>query len=113
MQTQNAQINIESQTIQKEQVLQQLERDVINAWNNYQNALYILEAEAKNRSINELNFQRTEEQLKIGQITSVEFRQAQLNLLNAATNYNTAKYTAKVLEMQLMQLSGQLLEMSF
>ena len=67
-------------------------------------------AEAKNLSINELNFERTEEQFKVGQVTSVEFRQAQLNLLNAATNLNTAKFDAKVIELNLLQLSGQLMD---
>ena len=102
-------INVSSQRIQKEQLLQLLERDVTNAWEGYQNALFILQAEEKNLATNRLNFQRTEEQFKVGQVTSVEFRQAQLNLLNAATNYNTAKYDAKLIELQLLQLSGLLL----
>lgn len=110
IQNQNAKINIASQLIQKEQILQQLERDVINAWESYQNALFILQAEAKNLTINQLNFERTEEQFKVGQVTSVEFRQAQLNLLNAGTNLNTARFDAKVIEIQLLQLSGQLME---
>jgi outer membrane protein len=111
VQRDNARINIESQTIQREQILQQLERDVINAWENYQNALFILQAEAQNLATNRLNFQRTEEQFRVGQINSVEFRQAQLNLLDAATNYNTAKFDAKIIELQLIQLSGGLLDL--
>jgi len=110
LQNQNAKINVATQLTQKEQVLQQLERDVINAWESYQNALFILKAEAKNLRINQLNFERTAEQFKVGQVTSVEFRQAQLNLLNAATNLNTAKFDAKIIEIQLLQLSGQLME---
>jgi len=110
LQNQNAKINVATQLTQKEQILQQLERDVINAWESYQNALFILKAEAKNLSINQLNFERTEEQFKVGQVNSVEFRQAQLNLLNAATSLNTAKFDAKVIEIQLLQLSGQLME---
>ena len=102
-------INVANQKILREQLLQQLERDVTNTWESYQNALFILQAEKKNLATNQLNFQRTEEQYKIGQVTSVEFRQAQLNLLAAATNYNTAKYDAKLLELSLLQLSGQLL----
>ena len=108
LQQQNATINVESQQIQKQQILQQLERDVINAWESYQNSLFVLKAEEKNLTTNELNFQRTEEQFKIGQITSVEFRQAQLNLLDAATNLNTAKYDAKVIEIGLFQLAGRI-----
>lgn len=110
LQKENAKINVESQLVQKEQIAQQLERDVINAWENYQNALFILRAEQQNLATNELNFQRTQEQFKVGQVTSVEFRQAQLNLLNAATNLNTAKFDAKIIEINLLQLSGGLME---
>ena len=106
----NAQVNIENQQVQKEQILQQIERDVINAWESYQNALFILQAEEKNLSINQLNFERTAEQFKVGQINSVEFRQAQLNLLTAATNLNAAKFDAKAIEIVLLQLSGRLME---
>jgi len=110
LQKENAKLNVENQLVQKEQIAQQLERDVINAWETYQNALFILSAEAKNLTTNQLNFQRTEEQFKIGQVTSVEFRQAQLNLLNAATNLNTAKFDAKIIELRLLQLSGTLMD---
>ena len=110
LQKENARINVLSQSLQKDQILQQLERDVVNAWENYQNALFILKAEEKNLATNQLNFQRTEEQFRIGQINSVEFRQAQLNLLEAATNLNSAKYDAKIIEVQLLQLSGRLLD---
>ncbi|MFT4761886.1 MAG: outer membrane protein, partial [Saprospiraceae bacterium] len=58
---------------------------------------------------NRENFERTKEEQKIGQISSIEYRQAQLNLLNAETNLNTARFAAKVIEMELLQLSGQLL----
>jgi len=110
LQTQNAKINVDNQLVQKAQAQQQLERDVINAWESYQNALFVLQAEAKNLRINRLNFERTEEQFKVGQVNSVEFRQAQLNLLNAATSLNTAKFDAKIIEISLLQLSGQLME---
>ncbi len=106
----NAQINAENQLVQKEQILQQIEGDVINAWDSYQNALFILKTEEKNLAINQLNFERTAEQFKVGQINSVEFRQAQLNLLTAETNLNSAKYDAKAIEIVLLQLSGRLMD---
>ncbi len=101
-------INVANQRILKEQLQDQIRRDVANAWETYQNALFILRAEQKNLATNRLNFERTEEQFKIGQVSSVEFRQAQLNQLNAATSCNTAKYDAKVIELQLLQLAGRL-----
>ena len=106
---QNTRIAIENQLILQTQIEQELERDLANAWESYQNALFVLTAEQANLNTNQLNFDRTVEQFNIGQVTSVEFRQAQINLLNAATNYNTAKYDAKVIELQLIQLSGGLL----
>ncbi|MEN8124041.1 MAG: TolC family protein [Bacteroidota bacterium] len=106
---QNAKIAIDNSNIQKDQIEQDLERNVANAWETYQNALFILQAEQKNVDTNKRNFSRSEEQFKLGQIISVEFRLAQVNLLNAINNYNKAKYTAKIAELKLLQLSGELL----
>jgi outer membrane protein TolC len=58
---------------------------------------------------NKSNFERSEEQFKLGQVSSIEFRQAQVNLLNAETIKNLAKYDAKLAEYQLLQLAGQIL----
>ncbi|MDH3323493.1 MAG: TolC family protein, partial [Flavobacteriaceae bacterium] len=109
----NAKIAIDNSSIQKEQVDQDLERNVANAWETYQNALFILQAEQKNVETNKRNFSRSEEQFKLGQIISVEFRLAQVNLLNAVNNLNQAKYVAKVAELKLLQLSGDLLGASY
>ena len=105
----NAKIAIDNSEIQKEQIEQDLERNVANAWETYQNALFILHAEQKNVETNKINFARSEEQFKLGQIISVEFRLAQVNLLNAVNNLNKAKYAAKIAELRLLQLSGDLL----
>ena len=59
------------------------------------------------------NFSRTEEQFELGQITTIEFRQAQINLLNAQSSLNQAKYDAKNAELIILQLSGDLLNLEF
>ena len=59
--------------------------------------------------ISEANFKRSEAQFKIGQINSVDYRQAQLNLLNAQTLLNTTRFQIKIAEVQLLLLSGQIL----
>jgi outer membrane protein TolC len=46
----------------------------------------------------------------LGQITSIDFRQAQVNLINAELSVSSAKYTAKNAELQLLQLAGTLLD---
>jgi len=105
----NAKIAIDNSTIEKQFVEKDLERNVANAWETYQNSLFVLSAEEKNVETNRRNFSRSEEQFKLGQIISVTFRLAQVNLLNAVTSYNQAKYTAKVAELRLLQLAGNLI----
>ncbi len=109
----NAKINLENQQLQKEQLLISLERDFNNAWDDYQNKLNIYKIQETNIITSQNNFDRTEEKLKIGQVNSIEFRQAQLNLLNAELSRNQAKYEAKLAELQLLQLSGELLNVAF
>ena len=110
---QNAKINFETQQLFKEQTELEIDRDFNNAWEDYQNKLFVLQTQVKNVQTNTNNFNRTEERYKLGQVTSIEFRQAQLNLINAIGDKNAAKYDAKLAELQLMQLSGQLLDMEF
>lgn len=110
---QNAKISLDNLAIQKEELLQELKRNVLNAWEVYQNNLFILAAEETNLATNQRNFERSQEFYKIGQITSIQFRQAQVNLLNAENNLNKAKYEAKIAELVLLQLSGNLLNSAF
>ena len=110
---QNAKIYEDNLKVQKERVLNELERNVANALEVYNNSLFILNAEEKNVETNKNNFSRTEEKFKLGQATSIEFRQAQINLLNAQSNLNAAKYDAKNAELILLQLSGELLDTNF
>ena len=110
---QNTKIYANNLQIEKEQLLNELERNVANSLEIYTNALFILSAEEKNVETNKRNFERTEQQFKLGQITTIEFRQAQINLLNAKSNLNKAKYNAKNAELRLLQLTGDLINTKF
>ena len=109
-QTQSAKIALETQKIQQEQTTYSVQRDVLNAYATYENALFVLKAQEANLKTAKHNFERTDEMYKQGQITSIEFRQAQLNQLNAQSSYSQAKYSAKNAELQVKQLAGVLLE---
>ena len=106
---QNAKIAIDNSNIERELIEKDLERNVANAWETYQNSLFVLSAEEKNVETNKRNFERSQEQYRLGQIITVEFRLAQVNLLSAVNSYNQAKYTAKVAELRLLQLGGKLI----
>ena len=109
----NAQINLQNQQLQKEQLLMTLDRDFNNAWDDYQNKFKIYKIQEDNILTSQNNFDRTQEKFKLGQVNSIEFRQAQLNLLNAELSRNQAKYQAKLAELQMLQISGELLNVSF
>lgn len=105
----NARIVYENQELLKKQIEIEVDRDILNALSIYENRLNIYTIQEQNVITNLNNFERSKEQFQLGRITSIEFRQAQINLLNAQTNKNLAKYDAKLAELQLLQLTGQLL----
>ncbi|WP_159022419.1 TolC family protein [Formosa sp. L2A11] len=109
----NARINLDNQKLEKESIFISLDRDFNNAWGDYKNKLKIYHIQENNIITSQNNFDRTREKFKLGQATSIEFRQAQLNLLTAEFSKNNAKYDAKIAELYLLQLSGELLNVSF
>lgn len=109
----NSKIAYENQELLKQQIELEVNRDIQNALAIYENRLNIFKIQEQNVVTNSNNFERSKEQFQLGRITSIEFRQAQINLLNAQTNKNLAKYDAKLAELQLLQLTGQLLNIEF
>lgn len=109
----NAKITLQNQEIQQAQFKNEVRRDIANAQDEYINRLAVFELQGQNVVTALNNFERSNEQYKVGQIASVELRQAQINLLNAKTNKNAAKYQAKLAELQVLQLVGQLLNVDF
>lgn len=105
-QVQNAKIvelNAKEQTYNQEINLM---REVSNAFINYENSIFIMEAEKKNIETNNLNFDYSRGQFVLGQITSIDYRKAQVDLQESINRFNDAKYTAKIAELQLMKLAG-------
>ena len=105
----NAKIALETQRILLEQQKVTIRNSVKNTWENYKNQLFILKSQEKNIQTTQNNFDRTQEKYKLGQVTSIEFRQAQVNLINSKTAANNAKFDAKLIELLLLQLSGDIL----
>ncbi|RDK89133.1 TolC family protein [Marinirhabdus gelatinilytica] len=109
----NLRIQKDSQQLLLQQIENEVKRDVANAHDVYQNRLEVYRLQEQNVVTASNNYDRSQERYKLGQITSVELRQAQINLLNAKTNKNLAKYEAKLAELELLQLTGQLLNVDF
>ncbi len=106
----NARINILSEQERTRQIKSELERDASNAHTDYIYKKQIVELQERSMIRAELNFEQTKEMFKLGSVTSIEFRTAQQNMLNAANNYNDARFNAKVSEYNLLRITGELVK---
>ena len=79
-----------------------------SAFTTYKTNIELSELEKNNEKIAEQNLDITLEKFKIGTITTVEFRTAQLNYVNAKFRNNSAQFQAKLSEIALKELSGNL-----
>lgn len=106
----NAKIAMDNQSLYKEQIDLNLNNQLANTWASYMNQLAVINFEETNVEVSNQNFLKTREQYNLGQVNSTDFRQAQLNLINAKVNLATAKFNAKIAEAQLRMLEGTLVE---
>ncbi len=86
-----------------------LERDVLNLYQDYQTSLFLVEKEELNLETAKLNYERSKELFDLGQITSTQFREAQLGVFRVQQNIVRLNVQAKRAEVELLQLSGQLI----
>ncbi len=105
----NASINQENYLLQKEKTILELKKELMNAYQTHLNNLFILDAQKQNLETNKNNFARNLERYNVGQVSSIEFRRAQMNLLNAELSKNSAKFQAKISEAYFLKISGEII----
>jgi len=86
----------------------QLEKSLNSALAYYEKSQQLLELKANTLASAQLNFDQTSEYFRLGQVSSTQFRDAQLNLSRAKSSQIQARYSAYLAEMSLWQLTGQL-----
>lgn len=109
-QTKTAQLRAESAALAEEQARLQVERDVRNAFTTWTGQRDVMRIQNDAVKTAQLNFDRTKELFQTGQLTGLQFRQAQLDLANAERQSVVAGFDTKVAELQLLRASGGLLE---
>ena len=109
MQRKTSEIQKYNREIELKKAEEELQSDVLNAYEDYENKLFEMKAEEQNVTLNELNFTKTKKQFGLGQISSLDYRQAQINYVNAQNNYARARYDVKIAEINLKQLGGKLI----
>jgi len=105
----NSKLNLESKKLQLNEIQKKIELSIINTYNLYDQGLKNLEIQKENLEIFELNFQKSKELYLLGQLNGIQFREAQLNLLNFKINYSANLFNTKIQEYLLYQFSGMLI----
>ena len=103
-----ANLAIENAEIQIKQQNQTLETQLATAYQTYLTNIELISLEANNEAIAKKNLEITLDKFHIGTITTLEFRTAQLNYINASVRYTNAQYEAKLSEIALKELAGKL-----
>ncbi|MEJ2003894.1 MAG: TolC family protein, partial [Cyclobacteriaceae bacterium] len=106
----NARIRKENSQIQLERTENQLKTDLLTTYNNYQTNKELLSLNIRNLELAEANYERSQEAFTTGEITGLQLREAQLNLLSAKFSVIQLRIQTKVSEVNLYYLSGTLVE---
>jgi len=104
----NASIGIDNAALQYKQTQQRISAQLEIAYQTYQTNLALVKMEKENQEIAKQNLDISIEKLRLGSLSTVEFREAQLNYLNAFTRYTDAQFQAKQAEIGLKQVAGVL-----
>ncbi|HMO32533.1 MAG TPA: TolC family protein [Lacibacter sp.] len=103
-----ADIGIENQRITIEQIRNQVQTSLLNAYQNFLNALALVQLEKENLDLIRENNTIATERFKKLSITSLELRQVQLDYINSQTRYINALFLAKIAETEMKLLAGDL-----
>lgn len=104
----NVRIQIESRQLEHEQLELSLNSRFTNIWLAYRNNLEVLALEKISLENALINHEIAMERYKLGDLSGIQLREAQNNLLQAEERLVTAEYSAKLYEISLMQISGRI-----
>lgn len=105
----NAKILTSNSELEYEKQVQFIESQLTTAYQTYQTSLSLVTLEEENIKIASQNLDISMEKYKLGRITPIEIREAQLNYTNALLRYTNSQYEAKLAEIFLKELSATLI----
>lgn len=105
----NALIQRETSDIQLQQVTKEIESQVFQLYNDYQNNLKLVKFEAENVKISKRNTFIAFEKFRLGELSDIDLRQIQIMQLEAENSWLLAQFQAKQTETELLRISGNIL----
>ncbi len=105
----NARIDIENSQLKLQELELDLRADMSDLWMAYQNNLALWNLEKENVVVAKENHRIAVDRYKLGELSGLELREAQISLLEAEERQSISEYSTKLCEISLLQLSGQIL----
>jgi outer membrane protein len=102
----NAAVLIRNAELDHDRVVQNVKAQLAVAYQTYQTNLALVKLESSNQDLAKRNLDITLDKFRLGAIAPIEFREAQLNYLNARLRSSNAQYQAKVAEIALKEIAG-------
>jgi outer membrane protein len=106
----NTKIEIENSSLELEAIRKEIEKDLNNTFNQYNESINLMEIENRNKETAEKFFSRAQEQFYQGQLSRNDFRLAQVDLSISQSRLNRSIYIAKITELNLYRLSAQIIK---
>jgi outer membrane protein TolC len=105
----NARIMLNSSEITVEQTSLDVRTGIMKLYNSYQTSLELIKLETRNIEAAQQNVDMAFAKYKLGTITDIELREMQKKLLDARYTLLQSQFDAKKAEIELLQLSGDLI----
>lgn len=104
----NARLDMENTDLSYQEAELQLRADLAQLYNIYENNLQIVNFEKESAGVAFENLDAAIEKYKLGTLSGIEFREFQRSYISAVDREVTAVYQAKVSELSLLLISGEL-----
>lgn len=105
----NSRLDIENRGLRIQELEIALRADLSNLWMAYQNNLELWNLEKENLVSAQEYYSIAIDRYRLGELSGIELREAQNNLLEAEERRSITEYNTKLCEVSLLQLSGQIL----
>lgn len=105
----NARLDVENAELSYQEAEQQLRADLAQLYNTYENNLQIVSFEKESARVAFDNLDAAIEKYKLGTLSGIEFREFQRSYIDAVDREVSAVYQAKISELSLLLISGQVL----
>ncbi len=104
----NASIELENRNLSYEEAQLEVLSELHTLYNTYVNNLIMVDFEKQNVEVSQANLDLALERYELGALSGLGFREFQISYLNAVDRSLSAMYQAKVIELSLLVISGQM-----